>query len=192
MTQLSLPVISPFADGYIERSARFAAGGRVELARRWTEKGPVAAVIGCNPSVADETKDDPTCRWWINWFRENGFAAFRALNLYPFVTSSPAECRQLANWHETNDWHARDQIDRNLSEIVKIAKEVDQVFVCWGAIAWDDGWVDHVVEEIQSGVAPYPPLWCWGFNLDGSPRHPASRGRHRLPANPPARIWRAA
>lgn len=188
--QLGLPVISPYAGGHIDRTARFAfSDSRIELGRRWDLHGPVALVIGCNPSNASDTRDDPTCSWWINWFRDNGFAAFRAFNLYPFITSSPAECRRRAAWHETNDWYARDALHHNLSELCKATAEAEQVFVCWGAIAWDDGWIDHVMEEIACDGGN-PALWCWGFNKDGSPKHPMARGVHRIPKGQKALIWR--
>jgi len=191
MTQLVFPVIDPFADGHVERSARFVKGNRIELGRRWAETGPVAAVIGCNPSDAGEDRDDPTCLWWTKWFREAGFAAYRAANLYPFISSSPKECRQRADWLNNGpDWYARDAIGDNLVELCKITAAVDRVFVCWGAIAWDDGWVDQVLEEIAC-EGGNPALWCWGFNIDGSPKHPMARGRHRIPAGQKALLWRA-
>lgn len=67
-----------------------------------------------------------------------------------------------------------------------------QVFVCWGAIAWDDLWIDHVVEEIQSGEGPYPALWCWGMTSSGAPKHPMARGKHRIPADQKEILWKAA
>jgi hypothetical protein len=50
---------------------------------------------------------------------------------------------------------------------------------------------EKVVEEIQAGEAPYPDLWCWGTNADGSPKHPMARGKHRIPADQPPILWRA-
>jgi hypothetical protein len=197
--QLGLPEIDPFHGGLVEREARFSGYGRVELRRRWALHGPVAAVVGCNPSVAGSQRvdgserDDPTSTWLINWFREHGFAEYRLVNLYPFVTSSPKECRRKADWLNNGpDWYARDALHHNLAEMLKVVKAVDQVFVCWGAIAWDDGWIDHVVEEIQSGEAPYPALWCWGSNADGSPKHPMARGRHRIRSGQKPILWRRA
>src|SRR3954471_5289282 len=81
-----------FGNEQMHRTARFVGAERIELGRRWGV-GPKACMIGCNPSDADAFKDDPTCRWWIEWCRHFGFGGFTAVNLYPFCTSSPAECR---------------------------------------------------------------------------------------------------
>ncbi|CAM5515904.1 hypothetical protein SSCI18S_03813 [Sphingobium scionense] len=181
-----------FGNDTMRRDAIFAGDDRVELRRRWGD-GPTACVIGCNPSTADALKDDPTSLWWNAWFQLFGFGGYRAVNLYPFCTSSPAECRKRADWHLTDDWYARDQmIMTNLPYVAKVAKEADQVFVCWGNIAWDDAWIEHVIEEIQGGVEPWPDLWCWGRTKSGAPTHPMARGKHRIPRDQKPILWRAA
>jgi hypothetical protein len=115
------------------------------------------------------------------------------MNLYPFCSSSPRECRRIVERISGGDWGVRDDLYYvNLPELVEAAKRASQVFVCWGAIAWDDIFVDHVIEEIQTGEAPYPDLWCWGTNADGSPKHPLARGAHRIAPDQPPILWRAA
>lgn len=182
-----------FGKATMQRSARFVAGGRIELRRRWGP-GPQACVVGCNPSTADAFEDDPTCRWWIEWFRLFGYGGFVAVNLYPFTTSNPDECREIARAaEEGGNLGARDLLHLvNLPAVVAAAKQADQVFVCWGAIAWDQVWIDHVVEEIQTGVAPYPDLWCWGYTARGAPKHPLARGAHRIPRDQKPLPWRPA
>lgn len=174
------------------REAIFVDGNRIELSRRWGP-GPIACMIGCNPANADAHKEDRTSNWWINWCRHYGFGGFRAVNLYSFVTADPSECRRRAAWFETDDWAARDALNFvNLPHVVAVAKAADQVFVCWGAIAWDHQWIDHVVENIQTGVEPYPDLWCWGLTKAGAPMHPMARGKHRLDPIQQPILWRAA
>ena len=64
-----------FAGASYERTATFAAPGiRLTLTRRWA-RGPIACVIGHNPSDADADKDDPTSRWWNRWFAAAGMRA---------------------------------------------------------------------------------------------------------------------
>lgn len=180
-------------DPVMRRRAYFPFPGvRVSLSRSWGT-GPRALVIGCNPSTADALRDDPTSRWWNNWFQGRGFGGYEAMNLYPWCTSSPVECKRIAKTIDAGDYGRRDELQFiNLPALVKAAKAADQVFVCWGAIAWDDLWIEHVVEEIQSGVYPYPDLWCWGKTNSGAPKHPLARGAHRISKDQPAMIWRAA
>ncbi|AJP73162.1 DUF1643 domain-containing protein [Sphingomonas hengshuiensis] len=181
-----------FGDPVLQRAAEFVHGDRVVLSRRWGA-GPIGLAIGCNPSDADGAKDDPTSWWLTKWFHHAGFGGYDLANLYPFCTSSPVECRRRADWAATNDWHARDQLlFVNLPRVIALAKAAHQVFVCWGNIAWDSDWIDHVVEEMQTGVAPWPNLWCWGLTGTGAPKHPMSRGKHRIAIDQQPILWRAA
>lgn len=185
--------MTPWTPNGLRRSAHFPFPGiRRRLSRDWS-KGPRALVIGCNPSTADAEQEDPTTKWWNRWFQANGFGGYDAANLYSFCTSSPAKCRHIseAGW-DGCDWGARDEMQHNRDAVAKMAKRADQVFVCWGAIAWDDAWIEDVIEEIQCGVAPYPDLWCWGKTKHGSPTHPMARGKHRIDPLQPAILWRAA
>jgi hypothetical protein len=186
------PELDLFGREVMHRSARFLGGGRIELRRRWGP-GPTACMIGCNPSDAGIDRDDPTSLWWINWCRLFGFGGYVAVNLYPFVSSSPDECREIVAGIEGGDWAARDLLHFvNLPAVVDAAKAADQVFVCWGAIAWDQVWIDEVVEAIQTGAASYPDLWCWGFTASGAPKHPMARGAHRIPRDQKPILWRPA
>ncbi len=181
-----------FGEPVLRRSAHFdAAGNRQRLSRDWAP-GPRAFVLGCNPSTADGLGDDPTSRWWNAWFRLFGFGGYDAGNLYPFCTASPAECRKIADAALAGEWHDRDALHANTDAVVRMAKAADQVFVCFGAIAWDDEWIEHVLEEIQCGVEPWPDLWCWGKTQAGAPKHPMARGKHRIPINQRPILWRAA
>jgi len=182
-----------FGRRLIERSARFVGCDRIELHRRWGP-GPTACMIGHNPADASEYRDDQTSKWWIRWCRLFGFGGYVAVNLYPFVTAHPGVCYRIVDAVNRGvDWDARDALHFvNLPAVVEAAKSADQVFVCWGGIARDDIWIEHLIEEIQSGEAPYPALWCWGTTRSGAPKHPMARGRHRIPADQPPILWRAA
>lgn len=181
-----------FGNPVINRSAQFVHGNRITLERRWAS-GPIACVIGHNPSDAGQDRDDPTSLWWNAWFRLFGFGGYVAVNLYPFVTADPRECRRMADWSSRDDWSARDALlFVNLPAVVEEAKRASQVFVCWGAIAQDAMWIEHVVEELHSGVAPYPDLWCWGRTAAGAPKHPMARGKHRIARDQSPILWRAA
>lgn len=181
-----------FGQPVMRRSASFARPGvRRRLSRQWAP-GPCALVIGCNPSDADASRDDPTSRWWNAWFQLFGFGGYDAVNLYPFCTSSPAECRLRAERALGGpSWDDRDDLFANRDMVAEMAKDADQVFVCWGAIAWDADWIESVIEQIQTGVAPWPDLWCWGTTKTGAPKHPMARGAHRIPTDQKPILWRA-
>lgn len=190
---MSLEQLDLLGAPVIRRSAWFPHEGvRLLLSRRWGH-GPNACVIGCNPSLGNGQRDDPTIRWLIEWFRAAGFDGFDLVNLYPFISPDPVECRRIVERIDGGDWWVRDRLHfENLPFVVRRAKAADQVFVCWGAIAWDPQWTAHVVEEITTGEEPWPDLWCWGTTQSGAPKHPMARGLHRIPRDQAPILWRAA
>lgn len=186
MTELDL-----LGEPVLRLDAYFVDGNRRRLSRDWGP-GPRAFVLGCNPSDASKDRDDPTSLWWNRWMRWQGFGGYDAGNLYSFVTSNPAECRRRYDAAIAGpNWHDRDEIFANLSEVVRMAKAAHQVFVCFGNIAWDQEWIDHVVEAIQTGEEPWPDLWCWGKTKSGAPTHPMARGKHRIDPKQQPILWRA-
>lgn len=165
---------------------------RFTLTRTW-RAGPHVCFVGVNPSTADHTKDDPTVRRWIHFSDAWGYGGFVAVNLYPFRTPNVAACKRWADWESNGpDWHARDTILHNVDIIAREAKRAALVVPCWGASAWDDFLVDHVIEHIQSGEAPWPDLYCLGKTSAGDPKHPMARGHHRIPDDQQPVLWRAA
>jgi hypothetical protein len=175
-----------FDDTDTRRDATFVGRYRIKLSRDWGE-GQRALVIGCNPSTADALRDDPTSRWWNAWFKHAGFSGYDAANLYPFCTSNPAECREIVTTNAVETRRALQDI--NLPALVDLAKAAQKVFVCWGAIAWDSAWIDHVCEKLRSARPDDPFLWCWGTTMHGAPKHPLARGKHRISSNQSAIAW---
>lgn len=170
----------------VKRDAYFVGSYRIRLSRDWAT-GRRAMVIGCNPSNADALKDDPTSRWWNHWFKRAGFGGYDAFNLYPFCTSSPKACREIAA-NLTAEDHAA-LFELNLPSLIEAARSADQIFVCWGAIAWDNDWIAKVSRDVVTVAQHDNALWCWGTTMDGSPKHPLARGRHRISAEQPAEVW---
>ena len=184
----------PFSDT-IARSANLSRCGlfRWTLTRTWSCEGGHVCFIGLNPSTADHASDDPTVRRWTRFAKAWGYGGFTAVNLYPLRTSSPEECRAWARWEENGpDWYARDRILlENLPLLVREAKAAALVVACWGAGAWDPVFVDHVLEEITTGEAPWPDVHCFGLSKDGHPMHPMARGRCRIPDHARPMLWKA-
>lgn len=181
-------------DLFMERCAVYARDHtlRVTLHRRWDD-GPTVCYIGHNPSTAGHEVDDPTSRAWVHHARHNGFGGYVAVNLYPFRSPNPAECRRWADWENNGpDWYARDDLHRNVARVAEVAKEADRVVACWGNLPRDPMWVDHIIEAIQTGVAPWPDIYCLGTTNSGAPKHPMARGKHRIARDQEFVIWRRA
>ena len=65
------------------------------------------------------------------------------------------------------------------------------VVACWGAGAWDPEFVEHVLEEVTTGEAPWPDVHCFGLTADGSPIHRMAGGRSRIPGYAQPVLWKA-
>ncbi|GJD36277.1 hypothetical protein FMGBMHLM_3194 [Methylobacterium aerolatum] len=184
----------PFSNT-IQRSADLSICGtyRWTLTRTWSSEDGRVCFIGLNPSTADHRLDDPPVRRWTHFARAWGYGGFTAVSLYPFRSSSPTECREWAGRAMSGpDWYARDALhNRNLPTLIREAKAAALVVPCWGAGAWDPQWVDHVLEAIRSGEAPWPDLSCFGLSKDGHPIHPMARGRSRIRDDTQPVLWRA-
>lgn len=58
---------------------------RYVLSRNWDETKPTVLFIGLNPSIADESEDDPTIRRCINFAKDWGYGGILMTNLLSFV-----------------------------------------------------------------------------------------------------------
>jgi len=178
----------------MRRGATYSDDKRLRwtLTREWRE-GPGVCFIGHNPSSAGHELDDPTSRAWVAYCEAQGYGRYVAVNLYPFRSADPTVCRRWADYEKNGpDWHARDALMVNLDIIAREAKRADRVVACWGSLAFDDLWVDSVLEEIQAGAAPWPDVYCLGLTLAGRPKHPSARGVHRVAPTTPFVLWKPA
>jgi hypothetical protein len=178
-------------DLLIKRSATFGGNGelRFTLTREWDDR-PKVCFIGHNPSTADHLVDDPTVRRWMYFARAWGRGGFVAVNLYPIRTPDADKAWRWADYeHNGPDWWARDMLMLNVETIAREAKACGLVVACWGAIARDPVWNDHVIEEIVSGEGPWPTVHVFRLTAAGAPVHPMARGRHRVPDDAQPIIW---
>lgn len=181
-------------DLFMKRGATYSDCGtlRLTLTREWAD-GPRVCYIGHNPSTAGHETDDPTSLAWVHFAKVNGFGSYVAVNMYPFRSPSPVECRQWADWENNGpDWWVRDRLMQNQSIVATEAKRSDIVVACYGAIMLDDLWADAVLDEIQQGEEPWPDIYCFGLTASGAPKHPLARGKHRIPRDSKFTIWKSA
>ena len=64
---------------------------RYTLDRRWAPLAPDLAVVGLNPSTADETVDDPTIRRLVGFAQRWGYGGIVMLNLFALRATDPKE-----------------------------------------------------------------------------------------------------
>lgn len=182
------------SDSFIRRGATYGLDGKLRwtLTRDWGTGGRRACFLGHNPSTAGHELEDPTTRTWIHFAKLWGCDGYTAVNLYPYRSPAPAVAREWAAWDRTQDWTARDLLMENERIVVREAKRAAIFVACYGAIALDTAWAEQLIEKIQSGDAPYPPIYIFGLTGNGSPKHPMARGKHRVPRDQDPILWKRA
>src|SRR5262245_24680981 len=82
----------------IKKTASISACGafRWTLARTWGCGQQICWVM-LNPSTADRRRDDPTIRRVIHFTHSWGYHGLTVVNLYPFRSPHPAQCRRWAD-----------------------------------------------------------------------------------------------
>jgi len=158
----------------IRRWANFDSERRFRflLGREWDASKPRVVFIGCNPSDADEHRDDMTAVKYVGFGQRNNFGSYVALNISPAIETDP---------------------DRAAA----IDVPPDYVFKCWTealsvgsvvVVAWGDSarrfW-PHAVPGALSflWLSGYAEVLCFGVTKAGNPRH-ASRLGYDTPLVP--------
>ena len=135
---------------------------RYWLLRVWNGALPLYAVIGANPSTADETKDDQTIRKEIGFGERLGFGGLLKLNVGGFRATDPRD------WAKARDpFGPGNSVDNLKGYLIKFAPHL--VVAAWGkpCLSTDRGRRRaHTIKQEILGMK------CWGTNADGSPRHP--------------------
>jgi hypothetical protein len=178
----------------MKKAAKISPCGayRWSLTRDWGN-GERLCWVMLNPSTADHNIDDPTIRRVIHFTKAWGYTGFTVVNLYPYRSPYPSECRKWANWDSAPpNWSIRDALQQNTSLIARHAKAAAMVVAAWGGNAWDSDWIDNIVEEIVGGEEPWPSIYCLGTTGSGAPKHPMARGKHRVSDDQRPVLWRNA
>jgi hypothetical protein len=169
----------------MKTAAHFSPDGRCRfwLRRTWSDpEAPRPLWIGHNPSGAYELHDGPTRRRIIEFCKLWKQPGCDLGNLYPFKSPDPAVCRRIAA-------STKAQLQENLDHLARLSAQASMIVACFGNIARDQAWVDHVFEQIAS-VRPGMPVYCLGTTKDGAPKHPMARGQHRVPNDQQPVLWR--
>src|ERR1700722_8072077 len=102
---------------------------RFTLSRDWGAGQGRVCWIMLNPSTADDTRDDPTLKRIIKFSQSWGYRELVVVNLYPFRTSKPAECRKLIDWHNEE---VSTVMSGNRIVVTETAKYSNLVIAAWG------------------------------------------------------------
>ncbi len=149
----------------VNGDARFSDCGRYrQLMRRWVGDGfPQRYVlfIGMNPSTADATANDPTCaREWTFANRE-GYSGMVKANVGDYRATDPKML--LAPGVVAVS-------EQNLPTIRAAAAAASLVIMCHGKL--NKALAPAGKALVEALTADDIPLWCFGTNADGSPKHP--------------------
>lgn len=118
----------------------------------------MALFVGLNPSIADETKNDPTQRRCMRFAYDWGFSGYFMGNIFGLVSTNPDGLKTTA-----------DPIGLETSEYLQsMTRLSDLVVVCWGVHGSLLGRGEHMLKILQAIKLVYH----LGLNQDGSPKHP--------------------
>ena len=151
----------------MERSAGISECGRYRnwLRRSWAP-GPTCVFIMLNPSTADGTKDDPTCRRCIHFAVRECCGSLLIVNLYAWRSSSPADLFKLPYDEAVGDpsaWAMELQAEERLGPVI----------AAWGGDRRAERRARIVALELSVLDVP---LLCLGTTKAGAPKHPLYLG----------------
>lgn len=94
---------------------------RYKLSRTWDSTKPTILFIGLNPSIADETIDDPTITRCINYAKDWGYGTLLMANLFAFRSTYPKDIYLTDNpiGNENDNY------------ILECVAQSDLVVACW-------------------------------------------------------------
>ncbi|MEB3357573.1 MAG: DUF1643 domain-containing protein [Synechococcales bacterium] len=95
---------------------------RYALWRVWDDQKPWVLFLGLNPSTADGTRDDPTCRRCIGYAQSWGYGGVYVANLFAYRATHPYDLKaaEYPVGPETDEW------------IRDLNQRAARVIVAWG------------------------------------------------------------
>ena len=137
----------------ILRNARFSNDKkhRYKLSRHWDLNKPQILYIMLNPSIGNESIDDPTIRRLLSFTKKFDYGGFFVGNLFTYITPNP----------KTLDTSIG-LTNKNLNILHNLVSKVDKVVYAWG----------NSIEEPNEFKKFISGPMCFGKNLNGTPSHP--------------------
>ena len=137
----------------ILRNARFSNDKkhRYRLSRHWDLNKPEILYIMLNPSIGNESIDDPTIRRLLSFTKKFDYGGFFVGNLFTYITPNP----------KTLDTSIG-ITNKNLNVLTNLVSKADEVVYAWG----------NSIEEPNELKKLISNPMCFGKNLNGTPKHP--------------------
>lgn len=148
----------------VRGDAEFSDHEHRQLMRRWigdTFPERYILFIGMNPSTADANVNDPTCAREWTFAQREGYAAMAKGNVGDYRATDPKML--LAPSVVAVSPH-------NLPSLRAAARKADKVVLAHGKLNKALALAGR--ELVEALRADGIPLWCFGVNADGSPKHP--------------------
>ena len=124
---------------------------RYKLSRHWDLNKSQILYIMLNPSIGNESIDDPTIKRLISFTRKFDYGGFFVGNLFTYITPNP----------KTLDTSIG-LTNKNLNVLENLVSKVDNVVYAWGS---------SIEEPKEFRKFIFNPM-CFGKNLNGTPKHP--------------------
>jgi hypothetical protein len=137
----------------ILQNARFSNDKkhRYKLSRHWDLNKPQILYIMLNPSIGNESIDDPTIRRLLSFTKKFDYGGFFVGNLFTYITPNP----------KTLDTSIG-LTNKNLNVLTNLVSKADEVVYAWG----------NSIEEPNELKKLISNPMCFGKNLNGTPKHP--------------------
>ena len=137
----------------ILRNARFSNDKkhRYKLSRHWDLNKPQILYIMLNPSIGNESIDDPTIRRLLSFTKKFDYGGFFVGNIFTYITPNP----------KTLDTSIG-LTNKNLNVLTNLVSKADEVVYAWG----------NSIEEPNELKKFISNPMCFGKNLNGTPKHP--------------------
>lgn len=127
---------------------------RYLLWRLWDNTLPLLMVDCLNPSVADETKNDPTVSRMVNYAMSCGYGGLYLCNLFPIKSTNPKLLFKSNPVDKYND-----------GVVLETRGKVETCIVAWGNHGLINGHGKKMAELLA-------PVKCFKVTKKGMPQHP--------------------
>ena len=154
-------------DAYIEGKYRYW------LTRVWDDQLPRMMWILLNPSIADNSTDDPTVKKCMGFAKGLGYGSIEIVNLYAYIATDPKELIDIINNNKKIEGFKELTGKKaaigpyNDQHIKTAAQRADVIILGWGNNASRSKPCKDVIERLSDNE-----LKCIEINKSRQPKHP--------------------